>query len=151
MTDVVIDRGQVLLSRRAGRMVTRIAVPTTAFSGVAARLVAGATEAEDRLVLLLVHRDRALDVTLFESASDHDFVSEWRRWGQELGLPLLIEAHDGRLVPAESPKATVGAPYPRHRAASTTQPGRVRAGRRTGHLSLVPYVHRDEAELFPSA
>jgi hypothetical protein len=94
---VLVERTRVLVTRRRDGMAMHLAVPMRDYLGVAARVLADA-RGEDRLEVALVHRDRDLDVALYEASDDGEVVSRWRRWAAALALPLLFERVDGTLV-----------------------------------------------------
>lgn len=148
---ITLEREQVVLARRVGRVAMRIAVPLTSYRGVAVRLVPGATEAEDKVAVVLTHVDRAFDVPLFESEEEDIVVSEWKMWGNTLGLPLLVEHQDGGMMPADvreggfeaSPKV-----YPRRRYALLAgRRPRFLVRRATTFLSESPVVYKGLPEI----
>ncbi|MGQ4275240.1 DUF6101 family protein [Terrihabitans sp. B22-R8] len=100
--NVVLDAERVVLARRLGPVAMKIELPLTSYRGVVVRIIPGLTEAEDRISVVLVHADRALDVPLFEASDDCDVIAEWRMWGSILNLPLLMEGLDGYVFAAES-------------------------------------------------
>ena len=114
---ITLEQDRVLLARRLGPMAMNISLSVASYRGVALRILPGMSEAEDRVVVVLTHRDRAFDVPLFEAHDDGDVIAEWRLWATKLGLPLLIEGVDGHLVAAETRlgELTVERPRPRRR------------------------------------
>jgi hypothetical protein len=46
---------------------------------------------------VLEHPDPALSLTLYRAVDGTDVVAEWRAWGRELSVPLLVADADGRL------------------------------------------------------
>jgi hypothetical protein len=114
---ITLDRSEVLVARHVGRTAMRLKLPMQSFRGVAVRVLPGIVEGCDRVAIVLAHRDRALDVTLYEADHDTDVVAEWQTWAHALGLPLLIEDFNGRL---SEPYSRIGAlvlgkPRPRRR------------------------------------
>jgi hypothetical protein len=114
---IVLDRSEVMVARHVGRTAMNIKLPMQSFRGVAVRVMPGLVEGEDRIAIVLAHRDRALDVTLYEADHDADVIAEWQTWATTLGLPLLIEELDGRLSEAYTRlgQVQVSRPRPRRR------------------------------------
>jgi hypothetical protein len=138
---VLLDSDRVVLARRLGPVAMKIALPVASYRGVALRIVPGVGEGEDRMKILLAHRDRALDVMLFETEDDCDVIAEWRLWASTLGLPLLIEGEDGHLVAAESRVGGVVASAPRARrryAFLSSRRPRFLTRRRMGAVATAP-------------
>ncbi len=146
---ITLDREEVVMARRVGRTAMRLRVPMDSFRGVAVKLIAGLTEGEDRIAIILAHRDRALDVTLYEAEDDTDVVAEWRRWGATLGLPLLVEDFEGRLTePYDQMGAVeIGRPRPRRRRSFLARRPRFLTRRKAGRPAEEPAVH-GEYEMF---
>lgn len=146
----MLDTDRVVMARRLGAVAMKIALPLSAYRGVALRLIPGMTEEEDRIAIVLSHADSGFEVPLYEAEDDSDVIAEWRLWGNVLGLPLLMEGLDGRTVAAENRlgEIVVEPPRPRRRRSflSARRP-RFLTRRRTGRLPLVPFVHRDEREI----
>ena len=90
------------MARRISDVAMKIALPLTAYRGVAIRIVPGMTEDEDRVAVVLSHADAALEVPLYEADDDENVIAEWRLWASTLGLPLLMEGMDGHTVAAEN-------------------------------------------------
>ncbi|MDX6806895.1 DUF6101 family protein [Terrihabitans rhizophilus] len=99
---VMLDTDRVVMARRLGKLAMNIELPVQLYRGVSLRIVPGATEAEDRMQVVLIHPDQALDLTLFEAEDDADIIAEWRLWAVTLNLPLLIEGLDGHAVATEN-------------------------------------------------
>jgi hypothetical protein len=99
---VMLDTERVVMARRLGKLAMNIELPVQLYRGVSLRIVPGASEAEDRMQVVLIHPDRALDLTLFEAEDDADIIAEWRLWAATLNLPLLIEGLDGHAVATEN-------------------------------------------------
>lgn len=147
---VTLERSRVVVDRTVGSVAMRIAVPISAFSGVAVRVRPGADPEQDRLEIVLAHRDRALDVPLASSAPDGDGLAEWTSWSRALELPLLIEELDGtrRTTSARIGALEVSRPKPRRgRGFLKGRRTRFQAKRRTGELTPETAVHRGEREI----
>jgi hypothetical protein len=148
---VTLEREQVVLARRVGRVAMRIAVPLTSYRGVAVRLVPGRTEDEDRVAVVLTHPDRALDVPLFEAEEEDIVVAEWKLWGNTLGLPLLVEHQDGGMMPADVREGgfqSTARVYPRRRYALLAgRRPRFLVRRKPGEPAESPIVYRDLHEI----
>ncbi|GGE34414.1 hypothetical protein GCM10007276_09740 [Agaricicola taiwanensis] len=119
------------------------------FRGVAVRVLPGITENFDRIAIVLAHRDRALDVTLYEADHDADVVAEWQTWASTLGLPLLIEDLDGRLSEPYSRlgQVQIARPGPRRRRSFLARRPRFLMRRKAGHPDRDAEVIRDEREI----
>lgn len=147
---VVLDSERVVLARRLGPIAMKIALPVSSYRGVALRIVPAEDAANDRVSVLLAHRDRALDVELFDACDDSDVIAEWRLWATTLGLPLLIEGEGGHLIAAESRIGAVlvsrARPRRRHALLAGRRP-RFLTRRRTGIMPQVPVVHRQEENI----
>jgi hypothetical protein len=93
----VIEPERVL----ARRMVTpagpamQIAVPLSAYRGVAVRMQSVGDNGEVRAFIELLHTDPALTLTLAESDMPEDLAVDWQAWGRSLKLPLLVIGQDG--------------------------------------------------------
>jgi hypothetical protein len=144
------EADRLLAARRIGAAAEKIVLPLADYRGVAIRIVPGATEAEDRVAVVLSHAAPAQEVLLFEAGDDENVIAEWRLWGTTLGLPLLMEGLDGRTVAAETRLGEVDVARPRPRRRHSYLSGRrprFLTRRRTGKLPLVPFVHHDEREI----
>ena len=143
---------RLALAHRFGAVALKITHPLSAYRGVAIRILQGASEADDRIAVVLSHSDCALEVPLYEAEDDTDVIAEWRKWGNALGLPLLMEGTDGRLVAAENRlgEVTVERPRPRRRGSFLSRRPRFLIRRRAAKLPSVPFVHRDEYEIIAS-
>lgn len=147
---VTIEPDRVVMARRISDVAMKIQLPLAAYRGVAIRLVPGGSEEEDRFAVVLSHTDRGLEVPLYEAADDCDVIAEWRRWAAMLGLPLLMEGLDGRLVVEEQKIGEVEVARPRPRRARSflkTRRPRFLQRRRAARLPLVPFVHYGEREI----
>ncbi len=147
---ILPDVERLALARRFGPVAMKITHPLHSYRGVAIRILQGASEAEDHIAVVLSHKDGALEVSLYEAEDDSDVIAEWRKWGNALGLPLLMEGADGHLVAAENRLGEVAVEHPRPRRRgsflSTRRP-RFLIRRRAAKLPIVPFVHRDEREI----
>lgn len=110
---IVLDRDRAVVRRstRAGRSVT-LAVPISAYDGVAVRMVPFGHDGELRVVVELRHRDPALTIPLVVADAPEDVAADWQAWGRALNLPLLLIEQDG----------TVSAPVERLGAVSVARP-----------------------------
>ena len=147
---ITLDADRIVMARRISDVAMKINLPLTAYRGVAIRILPGVAEDQDRIAVVLSHTDPGLEVALFEAEDDSEVIAEWRKWGSTLGLPLLMEALDGRSVVAETRlgDVTVSRPRPR-RARSFLKNRRPRflTRRRAGKPALVPFVHYGEREI----
>lgn len=133
---ILLDRGEVMVARQVKRTAMNLRLPMNSFRGVAVRLLPGMEDSADRIAIILAHRDRALDVTLYEADHDADVVAEWQQWAATLGLPLLIEELDGRLSEpyARLGQVKLGTPRPRRRRSFLARRPRFLMRRKSGQL-----------------
>lgn len=141
---IVLDRGAVMVARQVKRTAMNLRLPMNSFRGVAIRLLPDMDDSADRISVVLAHRDRALDVTLYEADHDADAVAEWQQWATTLGLPLLIEDLDGRLSEpyARLGQVHLGTPRPRRRRSFLARRPRFLVRRKSGSLGgTVDVIH----------
>jgi hypothetical protein len=145
---ITLDRSEVLVARHIGRTSMKLKLPMESFRGVAVRVLPSIVEGYDRVAIVLAHRDRALDVTLYEADHDADVVAEWRSWAHALGLPLLIEDFEGRLTEPYNRvgQLVLGMPRARRRRSFLARRPRFLM-RRKGGGSLAEAEIRDEREI----
>lgn len=134
---ITLDRNEVLVARHLGRTAMRLRLPMQSFRGVAVRVVPSLTEGGDRIAIVLAHRDRALDVTLYEAEDDLEIISEWQRWAETLGLPLLVEDFAGHLSEPyhRMGQVVLGTPRPRRRRSFLARRPRFLTRRKPGSLA----------------
>jgi Family of unknown function (DUF6101) len=148
---VDLHRERVVLRRSVRGIRMALNMPVANYRGVAIRLTGAAGEAPDAVAVVLEHRDPALSLQLFASASRDDIVAEWQAWGKVLNLPLLVAETDGAL---REPFARMGAvrvetPTWRRRrksAIAKRRPSRLWR-RRIVKFPETPVVHRGEREI----
>ena len=127
----------------------KAARPLDAYRGLAVALLDPEGD-DDGVVLVLVHEDPALSVTLYSAPHIDDVVAEWRGWSAALGRPMLVTLADGSHQPAYAMigRLVIGemrARRARRGALKHRRPSvyRRRGAGRTGELT----VHRGEREL----
>ena len=91
---VRLDGDKVAIDRVVGGVFMRVTVPTSAYRGVALRVV-DARDDGFAYEIRLVHADPDLSVALAETSDDSDIQAEWRLWARALGLPALVERAEG--------------------------------------------------------
>ena len=91
---VRLDGDKVAIHRVVGGVFMRVTVPTSAYRGVALRVV-DARDDGFAYEIRLVHADPDLSVALAETCDDSDIQAEWRLWARVLGLPALVERAEG--------------------------------------------------------
>ena len=148
---VDLHRERVVLRRSVAGIRMALNMPVKSYRGVAIRLTGTAGQAPDAIAVVLEHRDPALSLPLFASASRDDIVAEWQSWGRVLGLPLLVAETDGTL---REPFARLGAvrveaPTFRRRRRSAIAKRRPRRlwRRAVAKFPDTPVVHRGEREI----
>jgi hypothetical protein len=148
---VELYRERVVVRRSLRGMRMALNMPLSAFAGVAIRLAPEESGAEAALAVVLEHKDPALTLLLFASSEADEAFSEWRSWGNVLGLPLLVADDDGVL---REPFARMGGvrierPRPRRRRRSALKRRRptMPLRRRAGKLTAATLVHCGEREI----
>jgi Family of unknown function (DUF6101) len=128
---IELHRERVVLHRAVKGMRMAINVRVQDFLGVALRSVD-----DDAQVLVLVHRDPALNIPLCESADREEIVSAWLTWSDIFALPQLMD--DDHYEPAARRR--------RHNAIRARRP-KFLVRRRLGNLTNTESIHRDEREI----
>jgi hypothetical protein len=124
---IELHRERVVLHRAVKGMRMAINVRVRDFLGVALRSVD-----DDAQVLVLVHRDPALNIPLCESADREEIVSAWLTWSDIFALPQLME--DDHYEPAVRRR--------RHNAIRARRP-KFLVRRRLGNLTNTETIHRE--------
>ena len=145
---VELHRERVVVRRSLAGMRMALNLPVSAFKGVAIRISMG--EGDAAVAVVLEHKDPGLALPLFVSSEADEAFTEWRSWGNVLGLPLLVE-EDGAL---REPFARMGGvrlervrPRRRRRSALKRRRPSMPLRRRMGRLSEATPVHRGEREI----
>ncbi|MBZ9674189.1 DUF6101 family protein [Mesorhizobium sp. ES1-1] len=116
-----------------------IALPATAFRGVAARAMED-PDGNVTVTLELLHNDPMLSVPLLVAEDLEDVAADWRAWADAYRLPMLLIESDGvARTLEESLGAAIKALPPQERRkgrVSTMRRPRFLARRRAGDLGL---------------
>jgi len=128
---IELHRERVVLHRAIKGMRMAINVRVQDFLGVAL-----SSKNKDAQVLVLVHRDPALNIPLCESANREEIVSAWLTWSDIFALPQLME--DDHYEPAARRR--------RHNAIRARRP-KFLVRRRAGDLLNPANVHQGEREI----
>ena len=94
-TAFVLDRKRVIVRRPVRGQTMTLAVPISAYRGVAVRILPNGDPGDIRVTVELMHRDPALTVPLVVADEPEDVAADWQAWGRALNLPLLLVAEDG--------------------------------------------------------
>ena len=94
---VELQRERMMLRRVSRGIKLALNPPVAAYLGVAIRMEPPAGVAAGVVALVLEHPDPTLSLTLYRAVDGSDIVAEWRAWGRELSVPLLVADADGRL------------------------------------------------------
>lgn len=141
---VELRTDSVIVDRCIAGVRMRLAVAVSAYRGVA--LGVSGEGATLSVSVTLVHRDRDLDIVLFEASDDENVTAEWLYWSGRFGLPLLVAEHDGSFSqPYDHLGAlTIGKPGPRRKGSilSGRRP-RFLTRRRVGRTGRPLIVHRE--------
>ena len=146
---VRLDGDKVAIQRVVGGVFMRVTVPTSAYRGVALRVV-DARDDGFAYEIRLVHADPDLGVTLAETRDDSDIQAEWRLWARALGLPTLVERSEGSDEPDRQllGRVAVRPPAPRRRGKTIlARRPRFLTRRKLGRPELTTKVEMTE-ELF---
>ncbi|MFN8831608.1 MAG: DUF6101 family protein [Labrys sp. (in: a-proteobacteria)] len=134
----------VVVERSVAGVSMRLALALDSYQGVAVSAEGDGPTLRVRVTLL--HRDRDLDVTLFEASDDRDVTAEWVYWSNRFALPMLMIDRDGRLIQpyGQLGALTVGKTAPRRKGSilSGRRP-RFLVRRRPGTPAETPVVHRE--------
>jgi hypothetical protein len=149
---VRLDSDQVAINRVVAGISMRVTVPTSAYRGVALRVVDARGDGF-AYEIRLVHADPDLSVALAETSDDSDIQAEWRLWARVLGLPALVERAEGCDEPDQQLLGRVAirpsAPRRRGKTILSRRP-RFLARRKLGRPGLCVKVEKAE-ELFGGA
>ena len=146
---VRLDGDKVAIDRVVGGVFMRVTVPTSAYRGVALRVIDGRDNGF-AYEIRLVHADPDLGVTLAETGDDSDIQAEWRLWARALGLPALVGRSEGCDEPDQQllGRVAIRPSKPRRRGKTIlARRPRFLARRKLGRPELCVQVERIE-ELF---
>ena len=127
---IELHRERVVLHRAVKGMRMAINVRVSDFLGVALRGL------DDAQMLVLAHRDPALNIPLCVSSDHEEIASAWQMWSDILALPLLAEESPANRPPAAA-ATTRSAPAARNfwcaaaPATCSTRPISIRANARS--------------------
>jgi hypothetical protein len=127
---IELHRERVVLRRAISGMRMAVNVRVSDFLGVAVRGI------DDAQMLVLVHRDPALNIPLGTSSDADEIASAWQMWSDIFHLPLLTEE------PARDP-----APRRRRRNAIRDRRPKFLVRRRAGVQLNAASMHRGEREI----
>lgn len=128
---VELHRERVVLHRALNGMRMAINVRVSDFLGIALRGL------DDAQMLVLAHRDAALNIPLCVSSDHEEIATAWQMWSDILALPLLADDDDDS-EPAARRR--------RHNAIRARRP-KFLVRRRGGNLTNTETVHREEREI----
>ena len=127
---VELHRERVILHRAVNGMRMAINVRVSDFLGIALRGL------DDAQMLVLAHRDPALNITLCVSSDHEEIASAWQMWSDIFQMPQLPEAKKCEPAPRRR----------RHNAIRARRP-KFLVRRRGGNLINSETIHRDEREI----
>lgn len=147
---VSLSRDIVRIDRRIEGIAMRVAVPVSAYHGVALSLTPDAAGAL-HYALHLLHRDEDLSVMLDCAGDDADILADWRLWSRFFRLPALVERRAGHVEEADLTLGglLIGPAGPSRRAPrfrSKRRPSFL-ARRKTGNDRLSALCHVGEREI----
>lgn len=147
---VSLSRDTVRIDRRIDGIAMRVAVPVSAYRGVALSLIADGAGAL-HYQLHLLHRDQDLSVILDCAGDDADILADWRLWSRFFRLPALVERRAGLVEQADLTLGglLVGPAGPSRRAPrfrSKRRPSFL-ARRKAGNDRLSALCHLGEREI----
>ena len=123
-------RAVVVRHRGASGLTISLTIPNQYFQGVSVDLALAGDGSVKQARVLLVHRDKDLEVELYCAAHDHDVIAEWRGWARELALPMLMRGENGDEVATRAFGALAVAPVKARRAPRAVQRRRSATSRR---------------------
>lgn len=143
-----VDRRGAVIRRclQGSGLPIAIALPPSAFSGVAARAMEDG-EGQVTVTLELHHRDPKLCVPLLVASDLYDVAADWRGWSELFSLPMLMIEADGSVAPLEETLGKVRASQPLGRRRGGSQKGRrprFLARRKPGGLGVRMIVAGEE-------
>lgn len=97
---VALSRDIVRIDRRIEGIAMRVAVPVSAYRGVALSLTAD-RGGVSHYALHLLHKDEDLSVMLDCAGHDADILADWRLWSRFFRLPALVERRAGLVEEAD--------------------------------------------------
>ena len=127
---IELHRERVVLRRAVHGMQMAVNVRVSDFLGVALRGL------DDAQILVLVHRDPALNIPLGVSSDAEEITSAWQIWSEIFALPQLPE--DKACEPAQRRR--------RHNAIRARRP-KFLVRRRSGDLLNPANIHQGEREI----
>ena len=128
---IELHRERVVLHRAVKGMRMAINVRVSDFLGIALRGL------DDAQMLVLAHRDPALNIQLCVSSDHEEIATAWQMWSDILALPLLADDDDDS-EPAARRR--------RHNAIRARRP-KFLVRRRGGNLTNLENIHQDEREI----
>jgi len=94
---VEIHHEGVVVRRSVRGVPIAVALPVSAFLGVAIRLFPPDQTGGARVAVILEHRDPALSIPLFSATDSLDVLAEWQMWARIFALPMLAADSEGTL------------------------------------------------------
>ena len=94
---VEVHHEGVVVRRSVRGVPIAVALPVSAFLGVAIRLFPPDQTGGARVAVILEHRDPALSVPLFTATDSLDVLAEWQTWARTFAMPMLVAGEDGTL------------------------------------------------------
>ena len=144
---VEVHHQGVVVRRSVRGMPIALALPVSAFLGVAIRLSPQDHSGIAQVAVFLEHRDPALSIPLFSASDSSDVLAEWQLWARTFALPMLIADGDGKLSEAfpRLGEIRIAAPSPRRRgrASLARRRPRIMMRRKPGRLPETAVVHRE--------
>ena len=144
---VEVHHEGVVVRRSVRGVAIAVALPVSAFLGVAIRLFPPDQTGGARVAVILEHRDPALSVPLFSATDSLDVLAEWQTWARIFAMPMLVADEDGTLrepfarlggVRVEPPSARK-----RRRGAIARRRPRIFMRRKPGRVGADTTVHRE--------
>ena len=144
---VEVHHEGVVVRRSVRGVAIAVALPVSAFLGVAIRLFPPDQTGGARVAVILEHRDPALSVPLFSATDSLDVLAEWQTWARIFAMPMLVADEDGTLREAFSMMGAVRADKPsarkRRRGSVARRRPRILLRRKPGSRCADAAVHRE--------
>lgn len=144
---VEVHHEGVVVRRSVRGVAIAVALPASAFLGVAIRLFPPDRTGGARVAVILEHPDPALSVPLFTATDSLDVLAEWQTWARIFAMPMLVAEEDGTLREPFPMMGAVRVDKPgarkRRRGAIASRRPRILLRRKPGRRDADAAVHRE--------
>ena len=149
--DIELTQQRVVVRRAIRGMRMAVNLPLSAYRGVAIRTLPPTPDGRAAVAVVLEHRDPSLALELYVAPDGDEVAAEWRTWGRDLGLPLLVADEDGGLQEpfARLGRLRINEPTSRRRRRNAIKKRRpsILMRRKPTRLVVATSVYRGEREI----